>query len=371
MEPSEAHVNAAVRAALGDATAEIATCERTPIAWTVIAPTTADLGRYHGTTTDGRSWSAIRKVLRRPEGRWNADWRREADVYLSGVLADLPPGIVAPRLYAVEDGESEVALWLEEIVETEPAWQLARYAIAARDLGRFNGAYLAGRALPTGLPLKSDWLSGWVAMTSERASAILADAAIIGHELVRRAASPSMIERIRAFHADRARLLDALAQLPRTLCHLDAWRSNLMARDSDRITETVAIDWSLLGIAPPGQEIAVFVTGARVWLSLRPDDAAALGDLSVRAYLEGLRDAGWNGSDADVRFAYAASAALWSVPPAAMWLRLFTLPERREWLERKFGMTLEDAAKPFGDFIEYVLDLGDEALGRWSLPSLS
>ena len=148
----------------------------------------------------------------------------------------------------------------------------------------------------------------------------------------------------------------------RSVSHLDAWRANLIARDRADVTETVAIDWSLLGLAPAGQEIAVFVTGARVWLSLGTADAAALGELSLRSYVDGLRVAGWTGSEADIRFAYAASAALWAGIPAPLWLRWFTLPARRQWLERKFGMPLEDAAEPFGAFIEDALDLADEAL---------
>lgn len=195
MNPDPSTITRVVRAALGDPRAEIASWERTPIEWQAIAPTTAELARYSGTTADGRGWSAIRKVIRKADSR-----------------------------------------------------------------------------------------------------------------------------------------------------------------------ETVAIDWSLLGLAPAGQEIAVFVTGTRVWLSLGPADAAALGELSFHSYLDGLRDAGWTGSEAEIRFAYAASAALWAGIPAPVWLRWFTLPARRKWLERKFGMTLEDAAEPFGAFIGYALDLGDEAL---------
>jgi hypothetical protein len=124
----------------------------------------------------------------------------------------------------------------------------------------------------------------------------------------------------------------------------------------------VAIDWSLLGLAPVGQEIAVFVTGPRLWLSLDSSEASAIGQLSLRSYVEGLRDTGWTGVEGDVRFAYAASVALWAGIPAPHWLTWFTLPERREWLERKFRMPLEDAAAPFGAFIGFALDLGDEAL---------
>jgi hypothetical protein len=170
------------------------------------------------------------------------------------------------------------------------------------------------------------------------------------------------VDRIRVLLNARTRLLDALAKLPAALSHLDAWRANLLARDGVNNHQTVAIDWSVLGLAPAGQEIAVFVTGARLWLGVMGDDADALGELSYRAYLEGLRDAGWAGSERDVRFAYAASAALWAVTPAPVWLPWFAMPERREWLERKFGMPLEQAAKPFGEFIEYALALGEEAL---------
>jgi hypothetical protein len=155
-----------------------------------------------------------------------------------------------------------------------------------------------------------------------------------------------------------------LGQLPQTVSHLDAWRANLIARDVDGATETVAIDWSLLGLGPAGQEIAIFVTGARLWLTLGPTEADAIGELAFRSYLAGLRDAGWTGAEADVRLAYAGCVALWSVIPAPLWLRWFTIPERRDWLERKFGMTLEEAAEPFGAFIGFALDLADEALGR-------
>jgi hypothetical protein len=350
------------RAALGDPRAQVAAWQRTPLPWLAIAPTTAEIVRYGGTSSDGRTWSAILKVLRRPEARRTADWRREADVYASGFLDSLPPGITAPRVYSIDDADDQVSLWLEDVAESVPVWPLDRYAVAARDLGRFNGAYLAGRARPDAPALRSDWLAAWVAMTGERGLEVLDDLEFTDHELVRRAVPRDDLDRIRALYRQSARLLAELEQLSPTVSHLDAWRANLIARDRDGRTETVAIDWSLLGLAPAGQEIAVFVTGPRVWLSLVPADADVIGERSFAAYLDGLRDAGWAGSEVDVRFGYVASAALWAGIPAPLWLRWFTLPARREWLERKFGMPLEDAAEPFGRFIGFALDLADEAL---------
>ena len=350
------------RAALGEPRAEVASWDRTPLSWLAVATTTAEIVRYSGTSADGRPWSAILKVLRRPESASTAEWRREADVYASGFLDSLPPGITAPRVYAIEGGDDQVSLWLEDVTESVPVWPLARYAVAARDLGRFNGAYLAGRAKPKAPALRNDWLAGWVAMLGQRGVEALDDPQMTDHELVRRAVPPVYFDRMRALHAQRSRLLAALERLPQTVSHLDAWRANLIARDNDEATETVAIDWSLLGLAPAGQEIAVFVNGARIWLSLDAVEADAIGELSFSSYLDGLRDAGWAGAEGDVRFAYAASVPLWSGIGAPVWLRWFTLPARREWLERKFGMPLEDAAEPLGRFIGFALDLADEAL---------
>jgi hypothetical protein len=309
-----------------------------------------------------RTRSALLKILRRPESGWTEGWRHEADVYASGFLETLPPGIVAPRVYAIDRAEAQVSLWLEDVVESVSVWPLPRYAVAARDLGRFNGAYLAGRSMAGAPPLRSDWLAGWVAMTGKRGLDLLDDPAITDHELVRRAVPRAWLDRLRALHGQRTRLLAALERLPQTVSHLDAWRANLIARDRDGATETVAIDWSLLGLAPAGQEIAVFVTGARLWLAIEPAAANAIGELSFGAYLDGLRDAGWAGAEGDVRFAYAASVALWVGIPAPIWLSWFTLPAHREWLERRFRRPLEDAAGPFGAFIGFALELGDEAL---------
>ena len=364
MTPDASTVARVARTALGDPQADVRSWDRTPLSWLAIAPTTAELARYSGTTRDGRRWSAIRKVLRRPESPWVTDWRREVDVYASGFLGSLPSGITAPRVYAIDDAEDQASLWLEDVVESVPVWPLTRYAVAARDLGRFNGAYLAGRPTPDAPPLQTQWLATWVARASDHFLEVMDDPAITGHEFVRRALPLAWHDRLRMLHEQRTRLLAALDQLPPTVSHLDAWRANLIARDKDGATETVAIDWSLLGLAPAGEEIAVFVTGPRVWLSLDPADADAIGELSFRSYLDGLRDSGWAGGETDVRFAYAASAALWAVIPAPLWLRWFTLPERREWLERKLKMPLEDAVEPFGAFIGFALDLADEALAR-------
>lgn len=353
------------RAALGDPQTTIGDSKYEPLGWLSIAPTTAELSRLSGVASDGRAWSAIHKVLRRPGPGWNADWRREAEVYGSGVLDALPPGIVAPRVYAIEErGDDEVGLWLEEVIETVGDWPISRYAAAARDLGRFNGAYLAGRPFPTALALRTGWLATWVGMTGTKSLEILADPSITDHELASQAIPHALHERLRALHTAREQLLGALDVLPQTVSHLDAWRANLIARDTPERTETVAIDWSLLGLAPVGQELAIFVTGERVWLALEGEKAEAVEAAAYAAYLDGLREAGWMGREEELRFAYAASMALWAGIPAPAWMRWFSIPDRQEWLSRKFGRPIAEAAGPFAAFIESALDRADEALAR-------
>jgi hypothetical protein len=88
-------------------------------------------------------------------------WRREAEAYGSGLLDRLGAGgLRAPRcLLVAERGDGSVALWLED-VGREPAssWSLDRHGIAARHLGRTQGGFAAGRALPDHRWLSRDWL---------------------------------------------------------------------------------------------------------------------------------------------------------------------------------------------------------------------
>jgi hypothetical protein len=123
---------------------------------------TAGVYRVSGTANDRdirRDWALVLKIIRPAAAAWNPAareidhpiyWKREALAYQSGMLDDLPGGIAAPRCLALEERADESCwLWLEQVEDSYGSrWPLAQYAQAARALGRFNGAYLAGRALP-------------------------------------------------------------------------------------------------------------------------------------------------------------------------------------------------------------------------------
>ena len=87
-------------------------------------------------------------------------WRREVLAYETGLLESMRGGLRSPACHLVagrDDGS--VALWLEDLRSTPaPEWSLGRYGIAARHLGRMQGAYLTGLPVPD-----HEWLSrGWM-----------------------------------------------------------------------------------------------------------------------------------------------------------------------------------------------------------------
>src|SRR5262245_18431261 len=103
-------------------------------------------GRDQGRTVP---WSLILKVAASSAHGGDPDGgARERHAYRSGLLGDLPGGLVAPRcLGAVAQPDGALWTWLEGIRESDgPHWRLARYGLAARHLGQFNGAYLTGRS---------------------------------------------------------------------------------------------------------------------------------------------------------------------------------------------------------------------------------
>jgi hypothetical protein len=98
-------------------------------------------------------WSLILKEIGAPaeggyEDNWNY-WKRETIAYGSGLLEDLPGGLGAPRCFKVEElADGTMRLWLEDLsASNDTPWSVDRYALAARHLGQFNGAGLAGHRL--------------------------------------------------------------------------------------------------------------------------------------------------------------------------------------------------------------------------------
>src|SRR5439155_4390297 len=125
--------------------------------------------------------------------------------------------------------------------------------------------------------------------------------------LMERVYPNEVAEQIFQIWDERELLLDALTRLPpQTFCHRDAFRRNLFARR----TQTVAVDWAYSGIGAVGEEIAPLVWGSLGFRDVPIEQAQELEALVFNSYLDGLRDAGWNGDARLVRFGYAAASVL-------------------------------------------------------------
>ena len=287
--------------------------------------------------------------------------QREADAYRSGWLDDLPSGLAAPACYGVvEHLNGGIWVWLEEVADDiGPRWPLERYSLAARHLGQFNGAYLMGQPLPTWPWFSTRWLRRVVAQT---ASAIAQLSDVLAYPLVRRWLPGDASDRCFRLWAERERLLDALDRLPRTICHLDAFSRNLFSRRGVDSDQTVAIDWAFVGRGAVGEEIEPLVCRSLGFYDVALTQAQELDGVVFAGYLDGLRDAGWQGDPRQVRLGYTAAVALRCLVTIGQ-----ILPTVLD--ESQHSLTLQIVGHPIGEVLDhnaawhrFQFGLADESL---------
>lgn len=307
------------------------------------------------------NWSLVLKFSRtQAQGGDPQGGLRERLAYQSGVLENLPGGVVAPRCFGVVELPDELWLmWLEEITDLYETWPLERYGLAARHLGQFNGAYLTDEPLPTWPWLSKDWLRNWVAQAAP-AIAQLPDA--VQQPLVRRCYPPDVEAGLLRLWDEREHFLDALEHLPQTVCHLDAHRRNLFAhRAVNGQQQTAAIDWAFTGIGAVGEELAPLIL-ASVAFETRLADLEALDKIVFNGYLDGLRDAGWHGDPKVVRYGYTASLAMrYGIGVVSLILPSILDESRHADAEQRLGLEVEARMDLFAALIRYELKLTDEA----------
>jgi hypothetical protein len=103
----------------------------------------------------------------------------------------------------------------------------------------------------------------------------------------------------------------ALDRAPRTFCHHDAFRRNLVARRAAAgREETVAIDWESAGWGALGGDLAALLLTSAWFFALEAAEVRALDRAAFAAYAAGLRAAGWRGDPRLARLGYTATAAL-------------------------------------------------------------
>jgi hypothetical protein len=303
-------------------------------AWNVVAdeypamtPSTASLERLIATTTDGRRVTVFAKTLQSirhwpgfdsiPEVFRDAaiagfPWHVEADVYASGLLANLPAGLRAPRILLIEElGEDRARLWMEDVAAPAAPWDISRFQLAAHALGRLAGRFpaarLSGAVSFLGMGLRAFFrlrIESTVlpALRSERTW---------DHPFMRAAAAvdPGLRQDLLSLADDAPLILDALDALPQALAHWDACPQNLLA-DPERADGFVAIDWSFTTAAPIGLDLGQLIAGLAQTGELDPAGLRDVHEAIVPGYLDGLRTEGIDADELAVRLGYVGSLLL-------------------------------------------------------------
>jgi hypothetical protein len=188
--------------------------------------------------------------------------------------------------------------------------------------------------------------------------------------------SARVAESVLQLWASRSALLDALAELPQTFCHLDAFRRNIIpSRSESGDLQSVLLDWAFAGTGALGEELAPLTIASVVFDPAATSDALPeLDDVAFRGYLDGLADVGWKGKRDDVRFVYATAAALrYLVGVTGLVLsdtddrghlvagEGWADPTNQIALEALLGRSFDDIVDHLGGVFAWVASLADEA----------
>jgi hypothetical protein len=312
-------------------------------------------------------WALVCKVCAATVGTDPGAWdypAREGLAYGSGLLAALPGGLATPRCLAVEaQPDGTTRLWLEAVTDAHPGpWPLDRYALVARDLGRFNGAYLAGAPLPDQPWLSRGWLRGFVEPSGPDVAELERLAGPNAPLLARQLYSAPVVIEIKRLWTERERFLAALDRLPQTFCHQDAFRRNLLIRAGPEGDELVAVDWAYASHGAVGEELGQLVVASlfffeTVGIAPRELDAACFA-----SYVAGLREAGWTGGEHLVRLGFTTAAALrHTVGLLRLILPVVCDPALRPAMEELFGSPLEEVVEAWAELWPFQFELAEEA----------
>jgi len=315
-------INACVHSIHENAAVELVSVTCDDIGYKTPNFTTSGIFRLHGQVkldNELKPWCVILKIIKpdtaeKDNVAHHNYWRREAFVFESGILRGFPDSVRAAEHYLVEEQpDGTVWLWME-FVEGEYAHTVEQFAYIARQLGRFNGAYLTGlHPLPNQEWICRAWLKSWTTASRMYAPNMEEYASRISAEEDRN---------IWAWYQEILRNLeaaiDSLQQLPRVLAHQDLSQMNmLLVQQEANDNRLVLIDWQFMSLSGIGEDLGKLF-GVNLSLGIIPPDQYIRLQTSVYdAYLEGLREAGWQGNAELARYGFCLSMALrsvWEVP---------------------------------------------------------
>jgi hypothetical protein len=89
-------------------------------------------------------------------------------------------------------------------------------------------------------------------------------------------------------------------------------------------------------------------------------DASTLDAIVFQKYLAGLRQAGWEGDEALVRFGYTTAATYFNGVGGLIFLQFLLDPQYHPLLEQVFGYQLEQILAQWAELQGFLLDLSEE-----------
>lgn len=268
-------------------------------------------------------WSIIIKIIKsdseeKDNPHHHNYWRREALVFQSMVLEDLPYNIKAPKCYLVEEQEDGMVwLWMERI-EGEYASTKEQFDFIAEHIGRFNGEYLMGKSIPEETWICTAWLQSWV--TSSRRYAPNPEEYI---DHLNNEQEQSIWEWFESFTTQTDKMLNSLSRLPRVLAHQDLSQMNmLLSKNHVEEGRLALIDWQFMSISGIGEDLGKMF-GVNMSLGIIPTHLIEEYKESLfNAYITGLKSTGWQGDERLARYGYYLSTSLrsvWEVPQYIKW----------------------------------------------------
>ena len=314
----------------------------------------------YGRGADGiRPWTVVLKVITTAPADVPTThigyFQRESRAYAEGALAALPGPIRAARCYGATEEEGSARIWLELLAgRSGRAWNLADYAFAADQLGRFHAACTATRPLDH---------ASWVGRDLARSWLSLFDFAAAWANPQVRAVFPSPLQRrIEQFWAERARFLAASERLPQVFSHNDYKSRNLFIRPGAHQAEEIgAIDWGNCGLGPLGGDLVMLVSGTVFVVDWEPARVAELDAAAWEAYAGALVARGLGDQVAGARLGYLLWSALFYGPALAGVLAYAFAAEAEDSLQRVFGCSLTTFTGAMATLADFTLTCADEA----------
>lgn len=269
-----------------------------PVDWTmVIKVLTPNPSSFQSISTDQTSWDY---------------WKREWHIYQSPWQQQLAGPFVAARCLATGEGLTETdeeLAWIamEDLhaIDHRP-WPHRHFRDVARHLGIFNGQYLDNLTMPCDVWLGQNWLSGWTELAAPVMELL---PTVVDYPIAGRIFTPDLIDDFTGLWSVREKFYEALDQLPQTLCHNDVFPRNVFIAGDGHPDRSLAIDWAFCGPGAVGQDLATLIGITQAFRESRPERWDDLERDCLDGYAEGLRQAGWNGTN-EVLVGYLLANAL-------------------------------------------------------------